>query len=212
MSLKLHVFPPSPRAFKVLALAAHLNIDYQLCLVDFMTSAQKSPEFTRLNPNQRMPVLEEDGFVLWESNAILQYLAAKRPESGLLPADPQQRALVNQWQFWEMAHWDPACAILVFERLVKATFRKEPEDPARVAEGLNAFNRMAAVLEGQLQKTRFVVGEKPTVADFSIGSALITQPAVRFPLEAFPNVQRWYERLSELPGWQTSIVPSARAA
>jgi glutathione S-transferase len=73
--MKLYVFPPSPRAMKVIALAEHLQLEHEVRLVDLTKGDQMKPEFTALNPNQRMPVLEDDGFVLWESNAILQYLA-----------------------------------------------------------------------------------------------------------------------------------------
>ena len=216
MSLKLHVFPASPRAFKVMAVAAYLRIDHEICVIDFAKGMHKTPEFTRLNPNQRMPVLEDGAFVLWESNAIQQYLAAKRPESGLLPSDPDTRAIVNQWQCWDLAHWDPACAALIFERLVKPMFGMGAEDPAKVVEGLERFNRVAAVLDGQLAKTPWVAGETLTVADFSIGSALNTQPVVRFPLDAYPNIMRWYKSLTELPGWRKSMVsipePSAAHA
>ncbi len=214
MSLKLHVFPPSPRAFKVLALASHLRLDFEVCMVDFVKGTHKTPEFTLLNPNQRMPVMEDGDFVLWESNAILQYLAAKRPESRVLPADPRKRALMNQWQCWDLAHWDPACATLIFERVVKPAFGRGAEDPAKIAEGLEKFARFAPVLEGQLSRTRFVVGDEPTLADFSIGAPLNTQPIVRFPLDAYPNIMRWYKALTELPGWSKSIamLPIAKAA
>ena len=206
MALKLHVFPPSPRAFKVVALAAYLGIDYETCIVDFAQGTHKTAEYTRLNPNQKMPVLEDDGFVLWEANAILQYLAGKRPESGVFPADPQKRALVTQWQFWDLAHWEPACALVIFERLVKPLFRIGPEDPAKVAEGMEKLARVAPVLDGQLARMRFIVGEEPTVADFSIGAPLSTQPFSRFPLDQYPNIMRWYKSLTELPGWSKSIV------
>jgi glutathione S-transferase len=133
--ITLHVFPESPRSFKVLACADHLGLAYERRLVDLAKGEQETPEFTRLNPNQRVPVLTDDGFALWESNAILQYLAAKVPESGLLPADPRQRALVAQWQCWDLAHWDPACATLIFERLVKKLFAMGEPDPAEVKKG-----------------------------------------------------------------------------
>lgn len=211
MSLKLHVFPPSPRAFKVIALAAYLGIDYEMCPVDFAKGTHKTPEFTRLNPNQRMPVLEENGFALWEANAILQYLAAKRPESGALPADPLQRALVNQWQFWDLAHWEPPCALVIRERLVKPLFGLGAEDPAKVAEGMQKFALVAPVLDAQLAKTRFVIGAQPTIADFSLGAVLNTQPVSRFPLDQYPHIMRWYQALTELPGWSKSIAQARMA-
>src|SRR5438477_7164613 len=117
--MKLHVAPPSPRAFKVLAVARYLGLDFELCPVDLLHGEQQKPEFVALNPNRKMPVLEEDGFVLWESNAILQYLAAKKPASGLWPTDPRKQADVSRWQFWQTAHWGPACSVLIFERFVK---------------------------------------------------------------------------------------------
>src|SRR5215470_531097 len=116
--MKLHAFPLSPRATKVIALAQHLGLDYELCVVDLLNGGNTKPEFVALNPNKKMPVLEDNGFVLWESNAILQYLASKKPESGLWPTDPKRQADVSRWQLWDMAHWDPSCAILVFERVV----------------------------------------------------------------------------------------------
>ena len=99
--IKLHVAPPSPRAFKVLAVARHLGLDFELCPVDLLNGAHLRPEFAALNPNRRMPVLEDDGFVLWESKAITQYLASRKPERGLLPTDPRKCADVSRWQFWE---------------------------------------------------------------------------------------------------------------
>ena len=87
--MKLYVTPPSPRAFKVVAVMHHLALDAELAFVDLLHGDHMKPEFAALNPNRKMPVLEDDGFLLWESNAIMQYLASKRPEAGLWPAEPQ---------------------------------------------------------------------------------------------------------------------------
>ena len=210
MSLKLHVFPVSPRAFKVLAVAAYLRLDHEVCLVDMTKGEHKSAAFTALNPNQRMPVMEDNGFVLWESNAILQHLAAKRPDSGLAPADPAKRALVAQWQFWDMAHWDPACATLILENIVKRLFRNQPPDPVKVAEGLERFERVAKVLDAHLASRRFVVGDSVTLADFSLGSALNMSQAAQMPMESYNNMASWYARLTELHGWRkVMVVPPA---
>ena len=113
--IKLHVFPLSPRAFKVTVVAEHLGIPYETKLVDLGQAAQKTPEFTRLNPNQRMPVMEDGDFVLWESGAIMQYLALQKPEAGLLSTEPRRLADITRWQCWDLAHWEAACAIFIFE-------------------------------------------------------------------------------------------------
>ena len=99
---ELYVFPPSPRAFKVMAIANHLGIEPTLHVLDLIKGEQKSPQYAALNPNMRMPTLRDGDYVLWESNAIMQYLAAKRPESRLLPTDEKGRLDVTRWQFWRI--------------------------------------------------------------------------------------------------------------
>ncbi len=213
MPIKLHAFPPSPRAFKVVALAAHMNLDYELCIVNLTKGDQNEPAFTALNPNQRMPVLEEDGFVLWESNAILQYLASKRPESGLLPTNERARADVTRWQCWDLAHWDPACATLIFERIVKKVFGLGEPDPAEIAKGEERFHRCAKVLDAQLKGRSFVVGTALTVADFSIGAPLNFSQTAQLPLGPYEAIRRWYGDLMAIPAWRKSIaaVPGGAA-
>jgi glutathione S-transferase len=204
--LKLHVAPPSPRAFKVLAVARHLGIDFELCPVDLLNGANRLPEFVALNPNMKMPVLEDDGFVLWESNAIAQYLAAQRPESGLLPTDPRRRADVVRWMFWESAHWDHACATLMFERLLKRVFGMGEPDAALVAKGEEEVRRFGGVLDGWLAERRYLCGESLTLADFSVGAWLNYAAQAAFPLEPFRHIARWHDELSSKPAWQASIV------
>src|SRR5436309_2838230 len=87
MTIELYVFPPSPRAFKVMVAANHLGLDWTPRMIDLRKGEQKAPQYAALNPNMRMPTLKDGDFVLWESNAILQYLASKRQESGLVPAE-----------------------------------------------------------------------------------------------------------------------------
>jgi glutathione S-transferase len=82
MAIELYVFPPSPRAFKVLAVANHLEIPYTTHLVDLGKGEQRAPGYAALNPNMRMPTLKDGDFVLWEANAILQYLAVQKPVVG----------------------------------------------------------------------------------------------------------------------------------
>jgi glutathione S-transferase len=204
--IKLHVAPPSPRAFKVLAVARHLGLDVAVCPVDLLHGAHLRPEFTALNPNQKMPVLEDDGFVLWESNAIAQYLAAQKPEAGLLPSDARGRAEVSRWQFWESAHWDPACATLIFERLLKKVLGQGEPTPSEVAKGEAEVRRYSRVLNGWLAGRRFLCGEQLTLADFSVGAWLNYAARAAYPIDDLRNVARWYAGLMERPAWRESIV------
>ncbi len=206
MPLKLFVFPPSPRSFKVLAAASYLDLPHETCVVDLGKGEHRRPEYAAINPNCKVPALEEDGFRLWEANAILEYLAAKRPDAGLLPEDPARRAQVAQWQSWSLAHWEPACAPVLFERCVKPLLGLGESDAAEVERGLAAYARVAPILDSQLAQSRYVAGPEMSVADFSLGAALNLAEPAGFPLDEYPNMRRWHGELTELPGWRQAMV------
>jgi glutathione S-transferase len=206
MSLKLYVFPPSPRAFKVLFSAHQFGLDYELRLVDLTKGAQKAPAFLVLNPNGRMPVLDDDGFVLWESNAIVEYLASRASDGKWLPRNARDRLVLTKWLYWDSNHWDPACSIFVFERLVKPFFGLGETSEAEVARGEALFHRLAAVLNGELEKHRYVAGDALTIADLSIGAALSVAARVNYPMENYRAIQRWHANLTALPAWTRTIA------
>jgi glutathione S-transferase len=213
MSIELYVFPPSPRSFKVLALAHHLGLDFTTRMVDLRQGEQKAPHYAAVNPNMRVPTLVEDDFILWESNAILQYLAAKKPASGLLPEDLIRRCDVTRWQFWDLAHWDPACAIFVLEYVAKPLVlgTKQP-DMAAIAKGTEAFNRAASVLDGHLKGRKFVSGDALTIADFSLGAAMNLADLAHFPMTSFAEIKRWHAGLCALPAWRATLEQTALPA
>jgi len=217
MTIELYVFPPSPRAFKVMAVANHLGIDWTLRIVDLVKGDQRSPEFAALNPNMRMPVLKDGDYVLWESNAIGQYLAGKKAGSGLLPADEKGRLDVTRWQFWDLAHWDPACAVFIFENVIKSAVLKSGEpDPAAISKGSESFHRAAKILDGQLKGKNFVIGDHLTLADFSLGAVMNLASMAKFPVEPYTEIARWHGILRSLPAWQKTLaqcaIPTATAA
>jgi len=120
------------------------------------------------------------------------------------------------WQFWDLAHWDAACAIFAFEYMVKSTFLGQGPDMAEIAKGTEEFCRVAAVLNGQLEGNKFVTGDTLTLADFSLGSAMIIAEAAHYPVEPYDNIKRWYGTLGALPAWQKTraqaVTPAANAA
>jgi glutathione S-transferase len=212
MALELHVFPPSPRAFKVLAVANHLGLPYEQKIVNLANGGQRDPAFAALNPNMRMPVLKDGDYVLWESNAICQYLATQKPESGLLPRDDKARIDVTRWQFWELAHWDSACAVYMYENVVKAVLLNDPNpDAAALAKAEPNFHRAAKVLDDHLRGRNFVVGNALTLADFSLGAALNPAPLAKYPLEAYGEIKRWFAGISALPAWQKTLKAAGLA-
>ncbi|MBV9043837.1 MAG: glutathione S-transferase family protein [Alphaproteobacteria bacterium] len=206
MTIKLHVFPLSPRAFKVLFAAHQIGVPYEMVFVNFATGATQTPAYGELNPNRRMPVLEDGDYRLWESNAIVQYLAALRPESGYLPADLKERMTAIKWQFWESAHWDPAAAIFMFERVVKKLFNRGPADEGEIKRGNELMARLGPVLDGQLAKTRYVGSDRMTVADLSIASTLASAEDAQMPIGEYRHIQRWITEMKALPAWAKTVA------
>src|SRR6266850_6855859 len=186
--MKIHVFPPSGRVVGIVALKSYLALDCELKPIDLGRGDQRAPEYVSLNPNRKIPTLEDDGIVLWESNAILFYMASKRPESGVWPSDLEGQADVLRWLFWESAHWDAeSCGMVAFEKGSKDVLGLGPPDPAFIARGEQNFSRFAAVLNDSLKGKTWVLGNRLTLADFSIGGllpSLASLPAWRDALAA----------------------------
>jgi glutathione S-transferase len=205
--MNLYLFPPSSRALAIVALTNHLGLDCELRPIDLGRGDQRAPDYLALNPNSKMPTLEDGDFVLWESNAILFYLAAKRPESGLWPSDVRGQADVLRWLAWEGAHWDAESVGMVsFEKSSKMVLGLGAPDPAFVARGEENFARFAAVLDGHLVGKTWLQGDRLTIADFSIGALVPTASRCGLPLERFVEIRRWYEGLAALPAWRGAVA------
>jgi glutathione S-transferase len=213
MTIEIYAFPPSPRGFKPMVVANHLGLDWTLHFVDLRKGEQKSPQYAALNPNMRMPTLKDGDYVLWESNAILQYLAGLRPESGLLPRDERGRLDVTRWQFWDLAHWDATLAIFAFEYVAKPlVLGRNDVDAAAIARGTELFNRNAKVLNDQLRGKKFVTGDNLTLADFALGAPMNIAEMAHYPLEPYGEIKRWYASLCALPAWQKTLAQAAPPA
>jgi glutathione S-transferase len=205
--MKLYVLPPSPRALKVIVLKNYLGLDCEMHLVDLSKGDQFAPEYIAMNPNQKMPVLEDNGFVLWESNAILFYLASKKPETGLWPPDPKLQADVLRWLSWESAHWDSeACGAVGYEKISKTVLGLGPAELVFVARGEQNFNRFASVLNGSLRGRKWLTGNDLTIADFSVGAWVPSALRLELPIARYAAILRWYEGLASLPAWQEALV------
>jgi len=212
--MKLHVFPPSPNARKVMFVAQHLGVPHDVELVDLSKGQQQSPEYLKLNPNGVMPTLTDGDFVLWESEAIMRYLCSKKPGQTLLPSDPKQNADVMRWQAWSLANWFPACGTCIFENLVKVLLRGGTPDAARVADGEERVAKYGKILDDYLRGRKFLVGDHLTLADVSIGAPVGLAAPGRVPLGNFKEIQRWYSSLDQFPAWKATApqLPGASAA
>jgi glutathione S-transferase len=200
--MKLYHNPMSPNVRRVRLTAAVLGIELEEKKLDFAKGEHKNPEYLALNPNGAVPTLVDGDFVLTESRAIMQYLASKKPESGLLPRDEAARADVTRWQFWDAAHFSPQLGTLAFEKMLKGMMGLGEPDTGKIQDALNNFRRFGAVLNKRLQGKQCLVGNALTIADLTLASSLMYAKQVEVPLAEFPNVQTWFSRITDLEGWK----------
>jgi len=111
--MKLYFHPKSPNATAVLAVSYELGIALDLQEVNLPGGEQRQPAFLKINPNGKVPALEDGDFVLWESGALMQYLAAQKPGNSLWPADDHVRADITRWQLWRMGEWGRGAGTVV---------------------------------------------------------------------------------------------------
>lgn len=202
--MKLYYHPSSPNGRRAIVTLRHLGLPAEEIVVNFQRGDLTAPEYTKLNPNQKIPTLVDGDFVLWESNAIMQYLASKKPEAGLLPSDERGRADVLRWQSWNLAHFAPAAGTFNWENLLKRIFSAGEPDAAKLLQAEKDLARFGAVLEGQLASRRYVCGDALTVADFSIACTLMFRVPARVPLEPFPHIRAWMEGIEALDAWRST--------
>jgi glutathione S-transferase len=200
--MKLYLNTLSPNVRRVRLTAAVLGIELEEKKLDFAKGEHKNPEYLALNPNGAVPTLTDGDFVLTESRAIMQYLASKKPEAGLLPKDEAARADVTRWQFWDSSHFSPNVAAIAFEKLIKPMMGMGEPDGRKVEEALGNVRRFAAVLNKRLEGKKYIVGDALTLADLTLASSLMYAKQAEIPLAEFPNVQAWFQRITDLDGWK----------
>ena len=208
--MKLYGFPPSPNTWKVRAVAAQIGVPLDTEFVDL--TKPRSPDYLAINPTGRTPTLVDGDFKLWESNAIMQYIAS-RTSNTLWPNDARIRAQITGWQSWQLAHWSKeGCEPLIFQRLVKKLLNLGPPDEAILAKGTECFNREARVLDAHLSKSSYLVGTGVTLADFAVAAPLFYAKEAELPVAPYSHVQDWFTRVSALPGWRDTAPERPAAA
>jgi len=206
--MKLYFHPLSGNSRRVLLVATHLEVPLEKIVVDLSKGEQRGAPHLARNPNGRVPVLDHDGFVLWESRAIMQYLADLTPGQTLLPTDPRGRADVARWLSWCGAHLAPACTILVQENFVKGLTGRGPAEPAEVARGEALLAPSAAILDAHLAGRTWVAQDRLTLADCSLAAAFALAGPARMPIAPYAHLRAWLERVQQQDAWQRTTPPA----
>jgi glutathione S-transferase len=194
---------------KACVVAKYLNSPVEFVHVDLGKGENRTPEFLALNPNGKVPVLDTGGGSLWESNAIMCYLA-RVAGTDLWPSDDRQIEVLR-WLSWDANHFTRHAGTLYFEHIIKPAFGLGGTDRAVVEEATGFFKRFAAVLNDHLKGCAYLVGDSLTVADFAVGITLPYAEDARIPIAEFPEIERWHRRLTELPAWREPF-PATRTA
>jgi glutathione S-transferase len=158
-----------------------------------------------MNPTGRTPVLVDGDFIMWESTAIMNYVAEKMSGT-ILGQSPRERADVLRWQSWQLQHWGAACSPYLRENVVKQFMKLGPPDAAVLEAAAAPFATEAKVLDQHLAGTSHLVADRLTVADFSVASYLVHAKAAEFPLAPYANIARWSKAVLGLGCW-AAVAP-----
>ena len=185
---KLHGTSRSRSARSLWALE-ELGVNYEH--LPMPTTEAKSPAHLKLNPNGHVPVLEDDGAVVWESMAINLYLAEKYGKNSLWPAEPAARADVYKWSFFAMTEVEPHLLTLLRNRVMAPPDQRDEKAALAAVEALKA---PLNALEGALKGKEYLLGNNFTIADLNVASVLSWAPMMKLDLSSTPTVQAWLNK------------------
>ncbi|WP_437708421.1 glutathione S-transferase family protein [Sorangium sp. So ce448] len=192
--MKLYEFAPT-RSIRVRWTLQELGVDFETVQVNLRAGEHRRPEFLKLNPAGKLPVLVDGDLVLTESVAIVLYLAEKYPEKGLLPADPRERAKVNQWLLFAATELEQPLWRIARHKFLYPEDKRQPGD---IPVARDDFKAMAAVLEKHMDQRQFVVGDRVTVADLVMAYTLDWANEADL-LGDFPQLRSYMDRMYARP-------------
>jgi glutathione S-transferase len=175
---------------KVVWTAQELGLDFQRTEAGGQFGVVKTPEYVRLNPNSLVPAIEDEDYVLWESNVIVRYLCAKHSSSQLYPTDLRERFDAERWMDWQQTTLNPA-GRPAFWQLIRTP--PEQRSAAQIAESNRAVEPLLATLDAHLAQRAFMAGERFSMADIPLACEVHRWFGLPQPRQSWPAIERWYE-------------------
>jgi len=199
----MHLYhnPLSSNARRVMMTALHLGLKLDVTEID-LGSPDDRRRLAEINPNVKVPVLEHDGMLLWESGAIMQYLAELAPQQAVYPEGRRARADVNRWLFWACQHFSPSVGIFTWENVWKKFVEGTEPDPVELARGAAELAQYAQVLDQHLANREWLCGDGLTLADFAVAAPLMYIERAGLPVVQYRHMMVWFGRVQQLPAWQ----------
>ncbi len=194
--LKIWGHRAAPNVAKVLWTCAELGLDYELIPTGGPNGGLDEPAYRRLNPNGRVPTLDDDGFILWESHAIMRYLARRERAESFYPPEAQRVARIDQWLDWQSAHLAEAVRDLV-RLTIKAT---TPAPAEQIAKAEAQADALFGIADQALRTSAYIAGADFTLADIPIGVAVRRWTTLPVARTALPALVSWADDVLSRPG------------
>jgi len=182
---------------KVVWAAEELSVPFERIDAGRQFGVVGTPEYRALNPNGLVPTIEDDGFVLWESNAIMRYLASKAGAEALYPSALQARAEVERWLDWQATTLQPTLGP-AFHGLIRTPAAER--NPVAIEAARQKTEALLPILEARLAASRFVAGDQFTLADIAVGCSVHLWLNLELPRTAHPAIEAWYAALRQRAG------------
>ena len=189
---------------KVMWAVAELKLPHERIDAGGAFGKTGTPEYAAMNPNRLIPTIEDDGFSLWESGAILRYLARKYGMGKLLPVNEQDAARADQWMEWSTTTLYPDIIATLFIGLIR-TPAKDRNSSAIETSTKRAGEKLA-ILDGGLKNCPYILGDTLTVADIAAGGLMYRYYTLPIDRPELPNVAAWYARLTERPEYRDHVM------
>ena len=188
---------------KVLWCCSELDIPFEREDVGGQFGKNNTPEYLARNPNGLVPTIDDDGFILWESNAIVRYLCAKHGAGKLWPSDLARRADADRWMDWQQTTLAPPMGVLF-----RGLLRQPPEviDAEQMNGAMQKATAAMRILDAQLALHSFVAGDTLTMGDIALGNAAHRWFSLPRERPELPNVAKWYARLNDRPAYRQHIA------
>ncbi len=188
---------------KVVWLCAEIGIPYEREDIGGPFGGNDKEDYLALNPNGLVPTIIDDGFVLWESNACLEYLAAGHAQGSWYPTDPKRRARAAQWMAWSLGTLAPA-HVPVFHGLIRTPAAER--DPGAIRRGRDVWSAKMAMLDRHLSDRHHVAGESINIGDIPPAILSFRWFNLDIDREDYPNLRRWYDGIADRPQFRTHVI------
>jgi glutathione S-transferase len=199
--MKLYGHPWSNAARRVQMLCEECDIPYAYQLVDLMKGEQYTPTFLALNPNSKVPVMDDDGFVLWESQAIMRYLADKHKAVDWYPTEPKTRARIEQWLDWNQTRLGQEAGKIMYN----THFAGDKRNDKAIEDAKKWLEKILPVLDDELKQHSYLGDDQPNLADIAVATNMAYLDMCQYDLKPYPAVARWYDSMKKRPSFAKTV-------